>query len=305
MLKRLEEQGFETLVSADYDEILVTIVRFMDKARAFTLRKTRLCLSSKKIFPSIKKTMTADSSNSKVISQPSLDFSDFEAMEPAAKRAKVEVEAFDQLNLEKLSIAQKNLKGSIWRYPAIDGSAIHFNLTPSGWLRTTWGFDFSGRYEKPSFLGGPEPERAGAAEGLKLEIVLDPAQTTFLQALDDAAKTAAAELFPKAKWNPLVKYAEETSCKVKVLLKGGYELSKLAIVKDEKVTRGEGHEFLRSFNRRFAKSEVKLTIKVKSLYCVKGSTGISLEASQLVLKPGEQYEKPEEAEVFEDDELLA
>ena len=223
-------------------------------------------------------------------------------MEPAAKRAKVEVKAFDQLSLEKFSIAQKDLRGQIWRYPAIDGAAIHFNLTPSSWLSTAWGFDFSGRYEMPSFLGGPEPERAGAAEGLKLEVALEPAQAASLQALDDAAKSAAAEIFPKAKWNSLVK--DQSSFKVKVILKGGYELCKLAVVKDEKVSRGEGYDFLKKFNRKFARSQVKLSVKVKSLYCVKGSAGISLEASQLVLKPGEQSEKLE-VELFGDDELLA
>jgi hypothetical protein len=247
--------------------------------------------------------MTDAGSIPRVVSQSFLLHSNFEAMEPVAKRAKI-AGAFNELDLAKFSLkASKLSNGQVRLLPVIDEAAIHTNLTPAGWLSSAWGFDFSGRFECPSFLGGIQPEKPGTPEGLKIEVSLEEAQAQFLQSLDEAAKKAAAEHFPKAKWSPLVK-PDGQSCKVKVILKGGYDLCKLTVVKDGKVSRGEGHEFLRSFGTRFMRTEVKLVLKVKSVWCVKGSAGLSLEATQLVLKPGQ--EQPEEVDAFGDDsELLA
>ena len=94
------------------------------------------------------------------------------------------------------------------------------------------------------------------------------------------------------------------SSKVKVILKGG-DLTKLTIVRNGVVTRGEGWDFLMSFlitsyNCRMA--EVKLTARVKKLWNVAKKAGLSLEATQLVLR----IDKPVEEDAFGDDaELLA
>ena len=94
------------------------------------------------------------------------------------------------------------------------------------------------------------------------------------------------------------------SSKVKVILKGA-DQTKLAIVRNGVVTRGEGWDFLMGFlmfssNCRMA--EVKVTAKVKKLWNVAKKAGLSLEATQIVLR----IDKPVEEEVFGDDaELLA
>ena len=93
-----------------------------------------------------------------------------------------------------------------------------------------------------------------------------------------------------------------SSCKVAVILKGD-GLTKLAIVQNSNVERGEGWEFLQGYNSNFKRAEVKLTVRVKKLWNVAGKAGLSLEATQLVLRP---TEKPTEQDAFGDDqELLA
>jgi hypothetical protein len=79
-----------------------------------------------------------------------------------------------------------------------------------------------------------------------------------------------------------------------VVLKGN-DLTKLAIVVDGKVERGEGWQFQEPFIKRgnsFKFADVKL-----------GKAGLGLEATQLVLKPSE---RPTEEEAFgNDNDLLA
>ena len=233
--------------------------------------------------------------------------SDADAMQPAAKRARIEVTPFQEIDLDKFAL-KNNGKGKNGHntYPLIASEPIRFNLTPAGWFQAPFGFDISGKYELPSFLGGPAPEKAGTPEGLSLRLNLQTEQAEFLNKLDTVSQKAFADIV-EAVWNPLVitdEVRKLDSCKVKVILKGA-DLTKLTIVKNGVVTRGEGWDFLMGFligSNNCSRAEVKLTARVKKLWNVAKKAGLSLEATQLVLR----IDKPIEEEAFPDDaELLA
>ena len=231
------------------------------------------------------------------------------AEQPSVKRARIEIEvpSFDKVDLDQFSL-KDNGKGQNGQktFPLVEGKSIRFNLTPNGWLKAPFGFDVTSKFEKPSFLGGKEPE-SGASEGLKLSINLQLAETVFLTQLDEKSKEAFGEI-AKANWMPLVSengLFSSSSAKVVVTLKGD-ELTRIAVVANGKVTRGEGWEFLKEYidaGNSFRNSDVKLTARVKKPWNVGGKAGIQLEATQIVLRPSE---RPKEADAFADDsELLA
>ena len=254
--------------------------------------------------------MTADSF---CLDQDSCSVSDSPmAQEPQSKRARVEVQipAFDKVDLDKLTLKDhgKGKNGAPRVFPLVAGEAVRFNLTPAGWLNTPFGFDVDSKFEKPSFLGGKEPENSGTPEGLNLRINLNKAETEFLTQLDSRCQESFENIVKGAKWNDLVSenpLFKTTSAKVMVILKGE-GMTKIAVVVDDKVVRGEGWEFLKSFvdsQNAFRQAEVKLVVRVKKLWNVAGKAGIKLEATQLVLRP---TERPKEADAFGDDsELLA
>ena len=228
--------------------------------------------------------------------------------EPAAKRARIEIKSYTEIDLSEFALKDKGKgKNGHLAYPLLGGETIRFNLSPSEWLRTPFGFDVDSKFEKPSFLGGKEPEKANSSEGLSLRLDLADGQAEFLTELDKTAAEAFAKIVD-AKWNPLVAtnpLFKSSLCKVSVILKGS-DLTKLAIVVDGKVHRGEGWEFLEPFVTRcnaFKWADVKITARVKKLWNVAGKAGLGLEATQLVLKPSE---RPTEEDAFgDDDELLA
>jgi hypothetical protein len=232
------------------------------------------------------------------------------ATQPAAKRARVELEvpSFDKLDLETFSLKDNGPgKNGHRAYPLVANESIRFNLTPSGWLETAFGFDVNGKYDKPSFLGGKAPEGV-SSEGLGLRITLGEAEAEFMETMDTKAHEAFAAI-AKANWNPLVTettvFGQCKSAKVHVVLKGP-ELTKIALVVDNKVVRGEGWDFLKDYMdecNQFRRSEVKATVRVKKLWNFAGKAGLKLEATQLVLRP---TQRPTEATAFGDDaELLA
>ena len=136
---------------------------------------------------------------------------------------------------------------------------------------------------------------------MSLRVNLNGDQAEFLKKLDATAQNAFAELVDAA-WHPLVATDDERkldSSKIKVVLKGA-DLTKLTIVKNGTVTRGEGWDFLMGFRTgsgNCRRAEVKLTVRVKKLWNVAKKAGLSLEATQMVLR----IDKPEEEEAFGDD----
>jgi len=220
---------------------------------------------------------------------------------PPAKRARIEVPAFLDLDLSKLSLKSSGVGpgGGLRVYPSLDGEAIRFNLTPHKWLSTPYGFDVSTQYEErvPSFLSGKPPAN-GAPEGLSLKISLDQSEAGFLESLDSGCQQRFSAL-TRATWNPLVK---DGFCKATAVLTGPQEgLTKIAIVQGGKVIRGEGWEFLKPYIDSLRHAELKVVLRLKKLWNVAGKAGIKLEATQLVLKA---TEKPTEADVFGDDSAL-
>ena len=240
----------------------------------------------------------------------SSDSADEMTDQPQSKRARVEIQvpSFDAVDLSKFTL-KDNGKGKSGHlsYPYLDGEVIRFNLTPTGWLKTTFGLDVQTQYDKPSFLGGKEPEKPGTPEGLGLRIELGQAETNFLTELDSTSRDEFEKL-AKAKWNPLVSESSlfnKSTARVTVILKGN-GLTQIAIVDDNQVVRGEGWEFLKAHmdaGNTFKRSDVKLVAKVQKLWNVSGGAGIKLEATQLVLRIAE---RPVEVSVFgNDDDLLA
>jgi len=235
------------------------------------------------------------------------------AQQPQSKRARVEAEipSFDKVDLSKFTLKDygksKNGGNGHKAFPLVAGESIQFNLTPGGWLKTTFGFDVNTKFEKPSFLGGKEPETVGTPEGLNLRINIDKAEGDFLTQLDGLCKDAFEELVKKVEWNLLVGETPVFStyfCKVTVVLKGD-GLTQIAIVADNKVTRGEGWEFLKPFldsNNGFRQADVKLAVRVKKLWNVAGKAGVKLEATELVLRP---LGRPKACAFGDDSELLA
>ena len=231
------------------------------------------------------------------------------AEERSTKRARIEIKNYTELNLSEFTLKDKGKgkNGGHMVYPMISGESIRFNLAPNEWLRTPFGLDVDSKFEKPSFLGGKVPDRADTSEGLSLRLDLPSEQEEFLTKLDKATEVAFGEI-TDAKWNSAVTsnpVFKSALCKVLVVLKGN-DLTKLAIVIDGKVERGEGWQFLEPFIKRcngFKFADVKITVRVKKLWHVAGKAGIGLEATQLVLRPSE---RPTEEDAFADDaELLA
>ena len=221
------------------------------------------------------------------------------------KRARVEVQSFTEVHVEDLKLKALDLttdSGS--PFVTLLGLAS-FNLTPTGWLCTRYGFDLNSKYGKPSFLGGEKPENA-KSESLTLRVSLDAATTAFLKKLDEKA----SEEYKKIRdvhWQPLVTedllFNGGVTVKAHVVLAGS-PLTKLTVVDEQKVDRGEGWEFLKMYLDRkaniFNNADVKVCLRVKSVWCKDGKAGISLSATRLVLRP------LAEVDPFGDDaELLA
>jgi hypothetical protein len=236
-------------------------------------------------------------SSSLETSEPSCE----DAMAHAQKRARIEISSFEDLKLEDISLKAVGKSKKDQRiYVNIGENPIRANLTPKDWVSTRFGFDLSGRFEKPSFLGGMAPERKGCPESLGLRVTLNTAQVEFMQKLDEAAQAGMVDIAP-AKWNPLLGLGSD-QCKFSVVLAGD-GMTKLTVVKDGVISRGEGFEFLNSFGTSFSQSDVKLVFRVRRVWQHTGKAGLSLEATQLVLRT---TVRPQEDNAFADEsELLA
>ena len=106
----------------------------------------------------------------------------------AAKKARTEVVNFSDVSLEKLQLKDigKTKNGTPCVVVLHDGFGATFNLTPSGWLSTKFGFDVNCKFGKPSFLGGTMPENV-TSEGLAMRIALNDETTAFLKEIDEKA----------------------------------------------------------------------------------------------------------------------
>ena len=247
------------------------------------------------------------SSNSLVAPQPCDNTS---AEDMAAKKARTEVVNYTDMALEKINIKEigKSKNGSPTMLVLHDGFGVTFNLTPSGWLSSKHGFDVNCQYNKPSFLHGEKPAEGVTSENLAIRIYLDDAQAKFLQEIDQKAKEAYTKVH-QAEWKGLVAqdrlFGGDCSVKVHVCLEGK-DLTKLTVVKDGKVDRGEGWAFLKDYMgscNNFKNADVKVCLRFKSVWNVKGMAGLKLCATRIVLRGVAALE--EDDPFADDDELLA
>lgn len=226
----------------------------------------------------------------------------------AAKIARTEVLNFSDISLEKVQFKDigKTKSGTPCVVVLHDGFGASCNLTPSGWLSTKFGFDVNCKFGKPSFLGGTVPENV-QSEGLAMRIVLNDETTAFLKEIDEKASEEYKQLC-KAEWQPLLSedpvFKTNASVKIHVGL-SGKDLTKLTVVHNEKIDRGEGWDFLKGYMNscnNFRNAEVKVCLRFKKIWHVAGKAGLKLVATRIVLRA---IAAPEEIDPFADDaELL-
>lgn len=219
-----------------------------------------------------------------------------------AKRARSDVRSFADISVDalKLKVNHTPQKEVMVKVPLGD-----FNLTPSGWLSSKFGFDLNCKFGKPSFLGGAKPEKV-TSESLSMRITLDAETTTFFKELDEKVSTEYLMVQKDAQWQSMVTddllFNTGSTIKVHVVLTGG-PLTKLTVVTNGTVDRGEGWEFLKDYLDKkvnFYNTEVKVCLRPRSVWHKDGKAGLSLEATRLVLRP------QVEVDPFGDDaELLA
>ena len=232
------------------------------------------------------------------------------AEEMAAKKARTEVVNYTNMALEKINIKEigKSKNGSPTMLVLHDGFGVTFNLTPSGWITSKYGFEVNCQYNRPSFLCGEKPADGVTSENLAIRMHLDNDQAKFLQEIDQKAKDEYTKVH-QAEWKALVAqdklFGGECSVKVHVCLEGK-DLTKLTVVKDGKVDRGEGWAFLKDYMascNNFKNAEVKVCLRFKSIWNVNGMAGLKLCATRLVLRGVAALE--EDDPFADDDELLA
>jgi len=239
-----------------------------------------------------------------------------QALETLSCRARTDVVNFTDLSLEKFQF--KDLRKTKTGVPSVvvlhDGFGVTFNLTPSGWLSTKYGFDTTCAFgRQPSFLGGPVIENV-YSEGLAMRIVLNNETTAFLKEIDEKASEEYKKLH-KVEWQPLLTedtlFGSSATVKIHVGLKGK-DLSKLTVVQKEKVDRGEGWDFLKEYMggcNDFRNAEVKVCLRFKKIWHLTTDkagvekAGLKLAATRIVLRAAAV---PDEVDPFGDDaELLA
>jgi hypothetical protein len=217
----------------------------------------------------------------------------------------VEVQSFTEVRVEDLKLKELDLATESGSPYVVTVGLTSFNLTPTGWLFTKYGFDLNSKFGKPSFLGGEKSEKA-KSESLTLRVSLDASTAAFLKKLDEKVSEEYKKIHD-VPWQPLViedlLFNSGSSVKAHVVLAGS-PLTKLTVVDEQKVDRGEGWEFLKMYLDRkasiFNNADVKVCLRVKSIWCKDGKAGISLSATRLVLRP------MAEVDPFGDDaELLA
>ena len=253
----------------------------------------------------------------RTISDQALETLSCEAM-AAAKRARTDVVNFTDLSLEKFQFKdlQKMKTGTPSFVVLHEGFGVTFNLTPSGWLSTKYGFDTTCAFgRQPSFLGGPVIEN-DYPEGLAMRFALNDETTAFLREIDEKASEEYKK-FHTVEWQPLLTedtlFGSSAAVKIHVGLKGK-DLSKLTIVQKEKVDRGEGWDFLKEYMggcNDFRNAEVKVCLRFKKIWhlttdkagVATEKAGLKLAATRIVLRAAAV---PDEVDPFGDDaELLA
>ena len=236
-----------------------------------------------------------------------------------SKCVKREMLDYSALELDQLKLEDNGLdkKGNRRLRPLLGDSLLHCNLTPLGFQVTPFGFDVSGKFQKPSFLSNQPPQRS---EGLNLPVIFRiTRESSFLREVDFFFKSKLAEMDDKLKWHSLESMSDYDASdvyrtKVKVVL-AGERLTEIKIIDHNiGIHTGVGWEFLQShleaFNN-FRWARVKVAVCLSDLWCVDGKAGLTLTATHLVLTfpklaPGKKpTDKEPFHDVFENDFILS
>ena len=214
------------------------------------------------------------------------------AVEHPSKRIKREMLDYDAVDLDQLRVEDNGVdkNGNRRLRPLLGDGLLHCNVTPLGFHVSHFGFDVSGRFQKPSFLTNQPPRRS---EGLYLPLRFRISKEyRFLQKVDSFFKNKVAEIDDTLKWRSLdllhchdARY-EEYHTKVKVVL-SGEGLTQLKII-DRKMNihTGAGWDFLQPFMQEFDNfklARVKVAVCLSDLWCMDGKAGLTLTATHLVL----------------------
>ena len=215
-------------------------------------------------------------------------------MTMAAKRCRFSILPYSDLALAEVQLRTAVRKGDLEGLPMmfpVDTSRtnLHLNLTPTGSLAIKYGFDTRGKFERPSFLGGPS---TGKSESLSIKVMLSDEVLAAMKGLDDRCR----ELFfaqPNTggiQWQPLV--TADDLAKISIVL-AGEECTSLAVIDGSSIARGRGWEFLSPLLPKygwFNLADAKIAIKVGQIWVVEGKAGIRLIAQHLRMQASEVAE---------------
>ena len=227
-----------------------------------------------------------------------------------SKRVKREMLDYGALDLSQLKLEDDGLdkKGNRRLRPLLGESLLHCNLTPLGFQVSPFGFDVTGKFQKPSFLSNQSPRRS---EGLNLPMNFEiKKEFAFLQSVDSFFKGKLAEMDDKLKWRSLEldshRMAYTYQSKVKVVL-AGEGLTQIKIIdRNMNIHTGAGWEFLQPHLepfKNFRWARVKVAVCLSDLWCMDGKAGLTLTATHLVLtfpKPLRGKKPTDEDERFGD-----
>ena len=226
-------------------------------------------------------------------------------MTMAAKRCRFSILPIGDLALAEVqlrtAVKKTDPEGLPMLFPADSNrNSLHLNLTPTGSLLIKYGFDTRGKYERPSFLGGPPS--TGKSEGLSIKVTLSDEVLEAVKGLDDRCR----ELFfaqPNTvgvQWQPLV--SNEEVAKISIILAGD-DCTHIAVLEGAQLTQGRGWNFLSPLLPKygwFNEVAAKIAIKVGQIWVVEGKAGIRLIAQHLRMQASEILEP---ADPFADSEF--
>ena len=221
-------------------------------------------------------------------------------------RREIDVKPYFELDLTQIELKDHGMgRNGHLCDPLIEQEPIRFNLTPNDWVYT---FGFDNEFNTQSFKGIRVQNET--SNMLYLQVEVQKEQADFLTKLDMTCKSAFFKIAEGrcARWKNMVTTDPvfgNSTCKIGVVL-DGKDLTRIAIVTDGKVERGEGRSFIEPFFKHysgFKNAEVKISVKVRELWDLTGMAGLSLGVTHLVLRATQR--RVEKDPFADDSELLA
>ena len=211
-------------------------------------------------------------------------------MASAAKKARMsEPTPYSELDVSSIVMKVHEDDNGKYVHAVLDGYIPIVNLTPTGSMKIVWGFDMIGSVDKKSF-NSPGTE-GKANESLSIRVSLDDSQTAFIKNVEAKCKELYKEIAPKHEWQSMVSHNTYHDCQtvtLKICLKG--QCTALKILEEGQVIKGAGWDFLKSTKGSsggFKDGDIKAVVKPR-IWTQNGKVSISLDATQVFIKPGEK-----------------